>query len=505
LRDRALLAIVVGALLLFLIGMDWGLPWGMSMSIDDVSPWKPLSLPWRWLESWHKYPYLHSFVNLAAYTPYLAWGLATGAVDATCLPSILPTDRCFRDGFHSLSVLMGISRVISALMGAGIVAGAFALARALGVERGGALVAAGFAAVSPVLVVYAHIGNLDIPVTFWFTLSLVAAVRLVDEGGRRRAVLFGVLAAAALSTKDPIIGAYALTGPLLWVAVARRSGRVLPPDLLWLGGSLLVVYAVVQNVVLNPQGFIDHWSFWLPSGEFVSGQREASHGLARFAREMRGDYFAALGTPLGLLAGAGALLACVRRERTAWLLVPAVSYVIFSIVLSRFVAPRFAIPLIPILAVFAGGLAAAAWRMQPMRWVTAPLLIFCLGHGFVYSVHADLLFLDDGRFRAEEWLLANAPAGARVASCSPAVDLPRLDLHGFQPIYVEPGQDCLTALLAAAPDYVLVSSASPRVFRREQPGYVRVFEGRGTRNLSRWFATPFSWLNPEIQVLVPDA
>lgn len=502
-RDRALLAIVAGALVLNLVGMDWGLPWGMSMSMDDVSPWKPLSLPWRWMESWHKYPYLHWFVNLAAYLPVLGWAAASGALDAACLPTILPTEPCFRDGFRTLGILIGVSRVISALMGAGIVAAVYALARALRVERSGALIAAGFAAVSHALVVYAHLGNLDVPVTFWFTLSLLAAVRLADTGGRREALLFGALAAAALATKDPIIGAYALGGPLLWVLLARRSGRPVPPELPWLAASLLVVYGLVQNVLLNPQGFVDHWSFWLPSGEFVSGQRETSRGLAHFLGEMREDAFAALGVPLALLALAGAAVALVRRERAAWLLVPAFSYVVFSIVLSRFSAPRFAIPLVPILAVLAGVGAAAALRLRPMRWATAPVLLFCLGHGFLYAVHGDLLFLDDGRFRAEAWLVENAPEGARIASCSPAVDLPRLDFHGFEPIYVERPVDCLAGLAAAAPEYVLTSSASPGVFRRADHGYREVFRGRGTRNLSRWFDSPFSWLNPEVRVLAP--
>jgi 4-amino-4-deoxy-L-arabinose transferase-like glycosyltransferase len=504
LKDRLLLAILALALVLYLVGIGWGLPYNISWSIDDISPWKPLTLPWRWFESFHKYPYLHWFLSLLLYSPYLAWLMVTGKLDSSCLPTILPEEQCFADPVGAPTVLMLISRLLSALMGVGVVAGVYLLSRELLRDRLAALFAALIAAVSYILVLYAHLGNLDVPVTFWFAISLVFFARIAGGGSRRDHLAFGLFAACALATKDSIIGAYALTCLAIWIVHVRRHRRIVDADLLGLAAVLVVVYALVQNALFNWSGFVEHWKLWLPTGEFMEGQRRSSPGYAqlqaRFLRALAGS----MGVPLLVLCAAGLPYACWRRPRTALLLVPAVSYILFSLVLSAFIAERFMIPLVVILAVFGGVLASALVRAPRARIAGVPLVALALGHGLLYALHGDLVLRNDSRYRAEEWLRANADPSARVASCSVPVDLPRMDRLGFRPEFVPPDESCAEGLRARRPDYVIVSSASRRGFRSGRSGYRVLWKGRGHSPLDRWFGTPVSWVNPRISVLAPE-
>lgn len=504
-RNRALLAIVALALVLNLVGLEWGLPWNLSASIDDISPWKPLSLPFTWAMASHKYPYLHSMISLVLYLPYLAWLAATGGLDVSCLPTILPNEPCFADYPGAPTVLMRISRLLSVAMGVGIVVLVHRLASMLHRDRVAALAAAAIVAVCHGVVVYAHLGNLDVPVTFWFLASLVFALRLVDGGGRRDAVLFAVTAAFAVGTKDGIIGGYVLLGPLLWIAMARERGRFLHADGFVLLAVLLGVYGAIQNVVFNFAGFVDHWSFWLSGGSFVAGQRAESPGLMQVLRRIWEDLGGAMGRPLALVALAGLVWGCARYRR--WgrlrlLLVPGVSYFALSVVYPAFVSVRILIPLVALLAVFAGALAADLGRHPRARWVAVPVLVLAWGWGLLFALQGDLLMRRDGRRLAEEWLQANVPTTARIASCSPAVDLPRLDILGYEPIWVHGSEDCREALAEIAPDYVVVSSASARrMLRRDLPGWRTVWEGTGSTVLSPTFDSPIEWLNPRVRIL----
>lgn len=504
-RDRALLAIVALALVLDLVGIDWGLPWNLSASIDDISPWKPLGLPFTWAEGSHKYPYLHSMISLALYLPYLGWLAATGGLDLTCLPTILPNERCFADYPGTPTVLMLISRVLSVVMGVGIVVLVHRLALLLHRDRVAALAAAAIAAVCHGLVVYAHLGNLDVPVTFWFLLSLVFALRLVDGAGRRDAVLFAVTAAFAVGTKDGIVGGYVLVGPLLWIAMARSRGRFFHTDGFVLVAVLLVVYGAIQNVFFNWAGFVDHWSFWLSGGAFVAGQRAESPGLLHVMGRIWEDLGGAMGRPLVLVTLAGLVWGCARYRR--WgrlrlLLVPGVSYFVISVVYPAFVSLRILIPVVAILAVFGGALVADAARQPRARWVLVPVFALAWGWGLLFALQGDLLMRRDGRRLAEEWLQANVPTTASIASCSAAVDLPRLDILGYEPVWVLRNENCLQALATLQPDYVAVSSASARrMLAPNLPGWRTVWEGTATTPLSPTFDSPLEWLNPRVRVL----
>ena len=138
-----------------------------------------------------------------------------------------------------MTVFIAISRALSVAMGIGTVLLTRRLALALHGERSAALLAAAIAAGSPVLIFFCHTSNLDVPATFWLTASMVAGVSLWRRGAYVDYVLFAVLAACAITTKDPILGAYILPGlALLGVHRARVGARPAPPaGRCWCGRS----------------------------------------------------------------------------------------------------------------------------------------------------------------------------------------------------------------------------------------------------------------------------
>jgi len=515
------------SLILNTFGITWGLPYHLSWSIDDISPWKPLALPWYWLHGAHKYPYLHWFVSLVFYAPVLAWWALTGRLDPGCLPVILHDEGCFADPYGQPGALMLISRLLSAAMGAGTVLAVHFVALELRAERAAALAAALVVAVSYVFVTYAHVGNLEVPQCFWFAVSMLFLARVLRRGGRRDYLGFGLAAGSTLATKEGVIGAYVLTCLLIYAVHLRRSLAGRPPGprallaasldrkLLLLAGSLLLVYAASQNVLLNAPGFAEHWKEWIPSGEHMVKYGDRFGGYRWLFQDLVRSLHRSMGVPLAALCAIGVPYACVRRPWTAVLLAPGLSYLVFSIMLAKFAPERFVMPLVLLLAVPGGVLAARLLRVRGvLRPVALALVAAAFGHGFLYALSGDLAMRNDSRYAAEDWLRAHVPASARIASCSNPIDLPRLDRLGYQTAFFPRDDAGQRALQAWRPEYVIVSAASPgwfplhknRGLRPEEAGalgYRAVWEAGGATGLGRWFRSPFPWVSPQIVVLVP--
>jgi hypothetical protein len=425
------------------IGIHWGLPNVDSWNGDDIAPDKPLRVLHDWLGGSHKYPYLHWWLNVPLYLPWLAVVAVRGEVDLGCLPRL--RTECFEDPWRDMTVLMALSRLLSVAMGLGIVLGTHRLALALHADRAAALLAAAVAAGSPVLIFFGHTANLDVPVTFWFTWSLVAAVALVRRGAPLDYAAFGLLAACAITTKDPILGAYVLPAFALagihLARVRRESGSVglallgralTDRRLLLLVGLLAGVYVVVQNVVFNFAGFLDHWRFWLVEGSPVYQELRAQSLRPEQTLRRLGIVFQALlGAPLLVFSLVAMVYASATSRAALALGVPALSYFAFS-VLPTFLAPRLGLPVLPILAVWAGMLASRMLRWRgPARALAAAVIagVFLFEYGA--ALHLDLRMLGDSRYEAEDWIAEHVPRDQPIAGLSAAAFLPRVEWMGY--------------------------------------------------------------------------
>jgi hypothetical protein len=530
LADRYLAAILLLALFLNLVGLSWGLPNVESWMADDISPWLPLRVGRTYFFGWHKYPFLHSWISLFAYGPYLLYLLVSGGLDLSCYPRI--SEACFTSAHTQLGALMLISRGLSVLMGLGTVYAVYHLALRILGDRAAARFAALLVACSFVLVLYSHLGNLDVPHCFWFVLSLYFFVGVLQRGLLFDYAAFGLSAGCAIGTKEAIIGAYVLTCAAIYAVHLRRElrarGSASPRSwlvasvdgrLLALVGSLLLVYAIAINPV-NWQGFLEHWKLWLPSQPRMAGfQADFFEGypdlFLRIALRLRD----AMGWPALALCTAGLLHAVWCRSRSLALLLPAVSYVAFSIVPAQYVRLRFMLPLVLILAVFGGAMAARLLRVAPAaRLFAVPLLVFVFGHAFLHALNGDLMLVNDSRYSAEQWLRDNVKTEARIGTFSTAQYLPRLAWLGHSVERIPEEEVGESALRERRPDFVVLSSLYYRRFsgdRREwlerliagREGYTGLWRGRGHSPLERWMGHRYALadVNPEIIILGRDA
>ena len=77
-----------------------------------------------------------------------------------------------------VSTLVIVSRIISAFMGVGVVVAIFLTARVLFDDNVAAFFSGLAIASSMLFVFYSHLGNLDIPCTFWF--AWIRSTQVVD-------------------------------------------------------------------------------------------------------------------------------------------------------------------------------------------------------------------------------------------------------------------------------------------------------------------------------------
>jgi hypothetical protein len=511
LERRVLAAVVAAVLLLMLLAFQWGLPNLVAWNGDEIAPDKPLRVVHDWLRGHHKYPYLHWWLNLALYLPWLAGVAAAGQLDLSCFPRVLPT--CFAAPWRDMTVFLALSRALSVAMGVGFVLATRRLALALHGDRAAALVAALVAGSSPTLVFFCHTSNLEVPELFWFTASLIPALAVWRRGTLADYAAFGLLAGCAISTKDPILGAYVLPGlALLAVHVARvaqESGErgaglarraLLDRRLLVLAGAVAGLYVAVQNVIFNFEGFTEHWRFWTEGGPVFRVMKTRGQGpwlfLWRFFLSLEG----LLGIPVLLLCLAGGVWAWSAAPGTRVLALPFASYFVVSLA-PAFAEPRVALPLLPFLAIWGGLVASRLLRARgALRPLAAALVALALAHEFALSLSLDLRMLRDARYEAEDWLAGQAPAGARVAALSSAKFLPRLGRMGYEVRWFDASEIQPGALEAAGSEWAVVTGGghpfADRAYlddlRAGRRGYDVAFVARGGRPPPRWLSTRYA-------------
>lgn len=511
LERRVRLAILAVAAVLMLAGIHWGLPNVESWNGDDISPDKPLRVLYDWLHGAHKYPYLHWWINALLYAPYVALVGLAGQVELGCLPRLVPS--CFSAPARDMTVLMVLSRLVSVAMALGVVLATERLARVLHGDRVAALAAAAICAASATLIAFAHTANLDVPHVFWFTASLVAAVRAWQRGALIDWLLFGAFAGCALATKDTIVGAYLLPGlALAGVQLARiarelRAGRVplvrallLDRRLLALALLPLAIFGLVQNALGNPAGVAEHVRIWVEGGPVLRDYRAHFHGVAHQAWRLALSLEAALGAPMAALSVAALCLAPLRHRALAAAWIPIVSYALFAIV-PGFVEPRVVLPLLPLLAVTGGVLAAEALRARsPLRELATAAVALAFAHELGVALNADLHLWRDPRYAAEAWLDGHVDRDARIAALGGSEFMPRLERLGFAPVWFKPSAIQPHGIEVNSFEYAIVTwpyhpdsdEAWQDALRDGRTRAPVLFDVRAHTSLDRWFGTRFS-------------
>jgi hypothetical protein len=384
-------ALVVGALLLRLWGIDHGLPY--VFNADENAHFVPRAIGM----------FGHSlnpdyFINPPAYTYLLhvAYWLRWGSREA------------LGDSFAAdPGAAFTIARVLAAVLGAAAVGFLAWAGRRLFDWRVG-LLAGALLAVAFLPVHYAHLAVNDVPALAPLCLSLVGIAGVYRRGRMLDYALAGAALGVACATK------YTAGIVLLCLLAAARHNR-------WRGLALAGALALAGFVIANPYAVLD-WD------GFVDGLQKQSEASSDGGGKLGlvGDsgllyYLGTLTWGLGwlpaLAAVAGAVWLTVRDRRLALVLVPApVVFLLFMGLQDRFFA-RWLLPIYPLLCLLAAWAAVeAAQRVRFARpWPVVAAAVLLCAQGLVFSVHNDVVLArDDTRALARAWMVENIPEGDRV-------------------------------------------------------------------------------------------
>ena len=270
-----------------------------------------------------------------------------------------------------LPVAALVTRWLTACFGVLVVAPAFAIARRVA-GTAAAVLAGAFVTLSPLYLEVTHLSISDVPATFFATLTVWQAGRLLERESAGGYALAGLWAGLAAGSKYPA-GVSAVAIAALWIRWRLRRRRF--------GWGLLWAALVAIGVFLaSTPSLVALWrSVYTTTGpDILLGFRAYAHGgwtgvvkdsnVLFYLGELRRGF----GEPMLLLGAAGlALAGRAAWSRLAWLLAFPAVYLLVILAMNMAVK-RNLMPALPMLAV-ALGVGVSGWlRLLDRRWPESP-------------------------------------------------------------------------------------------------------------------------------------
>lgn len=399
---RELKLLLAAAAVVYLAGIWWGVPW--QWGPDELGPdYIVYSLKMRFAGGWHdKYPPVQYFLDALVCLPFYV-AAKFGWVSLT--------------SYESESIMLLLMRLLTVVMAVGTVAAIYLTAADL-YGRRGAMAAALAAAFGPVFVFYAKLANVDAPSLFWFAWAIYFYVRAVRAAGPSALWGYALTAVTAIATKDQTGGFFVLPSlHLAWLAARRREWR----PLIAAAAVSVVVLVFEMGIPFNFEGFKAHVQ--MITGE--ASQPFRLHG-STWERQAAVAKLTLTGLAwsmgwVGLAAAVAGILVELRRRRFLWLLLAALSYYAFFLVVAGYVYDRFVMGLGFVLAFFTGGFVEEVLRPgAPLhRWRKAACVA---GGAFVvwWGASIDVMMILDSRYATTRWIATHRMHG-------------RVGLVGFPP------------------------------------------------------------------------
>lgn len=458
-RDPFLVATLAAfALALRLYRLDWGLP---GIFEEAVPFWRAWDI-WGWGHGRHfdLNPHFFTYPSLVVYLHVLGQALLYLALSLTGRIHSALDFRILYELDKTPFIIAG--RSITAIIGAATVVPIYSLARRAG-GPAAAIPAALLVALNPFLIARSQVIEVDMPLTFFVAMTCLCAVRIFETVTPSRAVVAGLMAGLATSSKYPGLmalmpaciaivlagrakpapaAAEALAAPAAGIPqaprrAARRSGassagtaaqlrpRASDPSAGVQMAAVLGAF-LLALLVTSPFVFIDARSAWRElsmAGEHMRLGHlgdEAGRAWLPYARDWISRM---MGPTLGLASAAG-LFYFVGFRRARWAIVVGGFFVPFAAVVGSWsrVADSYVMPLVPLGTVFAAALAAeGAQRGMARRasWRAAALAIATLAFAapLVIGYRAYLGTLEgDTRARAKAWIESQLPSGSFIAT-----------------------------------------------------------------------------------------
>jgi 4-amino-4-deoxy-L-arabinose transferase-like glycosyltransferase len=445
------------SLVLNVCAVWWGLPSQYGWAPDEIPPYITLEgVRLGFAPDWHQpaYPPLHYYlVGLSALPVVALDGL--GWLDVNTL--------------YGHTLLFYLGRSVSLLMSVGILIAVYQCGLMV-YDRKAARFATLIAALSTPFVYYSKTANLDVPLTFWFIVSLYFFLKHLETKETRYFLFFSMAAVAAICTKDQAFAFYVLPLFFYFYRRCREQGAILKVlldrQILLAMLVSLVLFFTLHNVFFNYQGFVHHLVdiFWARGHYAVFDNTPADH-LRMLGQSVRQVNFA-LGLPLAIvsLLGMGLLIKNRRENPLAlWILASGLSYYLFFITVALSPWLRYFVPLGLVLAFCGGRFFSDLLDHRSKGYRIKQVLVAAVFlYSFLRAASVNVWMLNDSRYFVEQWMAENVEGGAVVGYIGPEYYLPRLfdyNKRGLRPTD--------TVLARQSPDYLVLN---PDYFSRFEPG-----------------------------------
>jgi hypothetical protein len=526
--------LILAALTAYLPAIWWGAPhasatvgtqryaWGT----DDETPLVPLEelhniiapKPIRNLN----YPLMHCFLVSAAYAPYLAYLWLTGKLIG--IHSTYPFGLV--DPVGALKILTYIGHLVSAFMGAGVVAAAYYTGRLLWNLRTG-IAAAILAMVLYPMFYYSRTGNVDATMLFFVALSLAWFARSLREGfSTRLAIIMGICAGFALATKEQSIAIF-LAFPLVLLPLRWLDTRSANPRHGWnywkpfaaLGLATFLAFGLGSGLFVDPGRYFAHYCFTQERIAMV--KRGEVIWLHTFPNTLQGNlqlakllmkYLINTMTLGGVaLAGIGVLWTAVRERLVSLFALPALTYLILLFILVRTAELRYLLPAAYVLTFFAARtiILCLESRHRSVRVAGGAVALGVICASLLYGIDLTYAMLKDSRYAAGQWLQRHATFGSHIENFGVPIGFPAIpegvtlgpaiktyDRTNPPRIEEEAVQHVLQGWKQRKPDFIVVmpdyTSLPGAPYSRTCPAaiYDGLLEGRYGYRLAAYFETP---------------
>ncbi len=427
-----LAVIVVGAFLLRVWGIEFGLPYLyhpdepknvlVAQTILKSGDLRPTA---------YIYGSLFYYLNAAAYLPYYGVGKLLGWFE-TLQDIPAPVIIAMGTGVTSAPETFLFGRLLSTLFGCGSVVLVFFCGRTLFLSNRAGLTAALLLCVSPIATRHDQILAPDSIQAFFILVGLWAAATAGTRPETKFYVLNGLAAGFAAAVK--YIGVFAAL-PLIvahisahgWQGIKRRSLDNDKGLYFALGACLAAFSFSMPYALLDAQGFMA--ALYKTHRHYMTAQSGYEGDTVRFFLRL----LARDEGPAVLLGGLFLLYGMVRREVSVF--IGATFPVLYVLYIMRFEVrfDRTLLPVVPILLIFAGAAFARFWSWLESTRIGAvggTIISCCLitvvaGYPAMNTINHNLrLVSPDGRETSRQWIEANIPAGSSIAleSYAPYVD-----------------------------------------------------------------------------------
>jgi len=373
-----------------------------------------------------------------------------------------------------------VGRALSVLFDVGTVALTFALGKEAADHRVG-LLAAALVGLSVAHIQQAHFYTADVLLVYFALASLLFAARFAEEGRERDLYLAGGLAGLAAGTKA--VGVF-LFIPLAVASCWRERG---PGNL-----GRMSVAAAAAFAAVNPFAVI-HWGTFLGNlarqgailrGAVVVPYTLQYEGTLPLIYSWVQQFRWGTGWLVGSCAAVGMVYEGVRAVRTpapragrwvllAWV-VPMFAFV--GGLHAKF--PRYVLPILPVLLIYAAQAVMAATEIRPAVFTTVSVLLVGASLARAAAL-AGMYGVPHPWVAASEWLSARAVPGARIAVEAWDHPLP-VDGAGFEllelPVFEEESEEKWRAMerVLDEADYLVVASRRGyATLARERSRYLR--------------------------------